>query len=891
MREAKFHPGQADVAATEPIDLVISLVDVQPADRPRVGAKAANLAAMLRAGLPVPPGFCIGAEAYRRHARACGLAGPADGTSERLAAIRAAILDAPVAAELREQIEAHWLGLDGHPAAVRSSATVEDLPGRSAAGQYETILGVEDLSACLRAVKQCWASLWGERAVAYRRRAAGETRDAAMAVIVQAMVPADVAGVAFTADPIGGRRDWVVIEAAFGLGKAVVDGAVTPDRVVVSRRVPVVERRTTARKGLEVVPAADGGVTERPLEADRSSRPCLPDAAAVRLAGLAADVEALFGPPQDIEWALADGEFRLLQARPITALPPAPELSWEDRQVWSNVNLREAAPDPLTPMAWSLVSVFWDPMFGPLLRKSGFDFDPIRLIGLVGGRVYFNVNASAAVARYMPGRGTHDHGAVFGGAQASAGPAELNLPDADLPDIRLPWLPRILGPARLLAWLLPRTLRSGRRQLGLFAERLAAMETQPWRERSELGLLDRIEDARRIINDLLREGFPPMMSGMGMYMALVAMCRRWFGDEGGTIANRLVAGVGGLADAEAGVCLWQLAAAAHEHPEVEKAILEEETFHAVRRRIAGKPGAEAFLASWVRFLREHGHHTRGEIELCNPRWSERPDYVLSLVRSLIPGLDRTDPVARARRLARQRADLTADCRRRLRNPLKRLAFDAVLRRAQQALAFRETSKSLAVRWIATIRWTLLEIGERLARRGALDRQEDIFFLRLDELEPVVRDGTGFDARARIAPRRAEYEKWLAVSPPQVVFGRFDPDTAAAPAADAGDGVLCGYAVCPGVVRGRARVILHAGDGHVLPGEVLVAPFTDPGWTPYFLNAAAIVIGQGGLLSHGSIIAREYGIPCVTNVGQVTQLIATGQVVEVDGGKGTVRIVE
>ena len=887
--------------ASELAQPVVPLAEVRDDDVARVGAKAAHLARMLREELPVPAGFCVTGRAYRQHIRADESSRrirhalgrlPGDSPGERgtiLPEIRDAIRAAPLAARVREEIERHWRALAAPSVAVRSSATAEDLPGHSFAGQYDTFLAVGDLPTCLQRVKDCWASLWSDRAFEYRAARGIDHLAVEMAVVVQELVPAEAAGVAFTADPVSGRRDCVVIEGSLGLGEAVVGGKVTPDRIVVSRRAFLVERRTTARKAVEIVLAAAGGIRERPVGPARAERPCLDDVTACRLARLAVRAESLFAAPQDVEWAVADGQAVLLQARPITALPPAPQRSWADRQIWTNANFREAAPDVMTPMTLSLVLPFLEPMFGPLWRKMGITITPKDLADLVAGRIYFNVNTLAAILRALPNLRAGSMGRLFGGQEQGVDePVEIVLPDEDLPAIRVPWYRRALRVPDFLLWWLRHPMRLAPRVLARAESRIGAIRQQPWQGLPADRLLRRIRSTLRCLNQFLA-GMPVLLIGMGYCLALMDVCRRWFGEDGQAIANRLLAGLGGLADAEAGLQLWRLAAMAHEQDGVAAAIRGERHFEAARERIAAAPGGQAFLDAWSRFLRDHGHHTRGEIELGNPRWAEMPDYVLGLLRSYLSGLGRVDPVARARKLARQRRALAAECERRLRSPIKRLVFQALLRRAQQGLRFRETSKSIAVRWLAILRGILLELGDRLVQQGALARSDDVFFLELDELQPVVAGHTGFRPREVVARRRREHDRWAAVDPPPVVFGQLDPEDWTGPAVDERAEVFRGFAVSPGVVRGKARVITHAGDGHVLPGEILVAPITDPGWTPYFLNAAAVVMDQGGLLSHGSIVAREYGLPCVANVGPASQVLRTGQMLEVDGSRGVVRV--
>jgi phosphohistidine swiveling domain-containing protein len=884
--------------------IVVSLEKVRDADASAVGPKAFALARMLRAGFPVPRGFCITASAYRGHLAGGGLrermrsaltaleADRSKVATSVLEEVRRWIIECAIDGATRAEIERAWLGL-GVSAAVRSSATAEDLPGLSFAGQYDSYLGVLDLEDCLARVKDCWASLWSDRAYEYRRANGLDSLEADMAVLVQALVPADVAGVMFTADPTTGRRDCAIIEAGFGLGPAVVCGRVTPDRLVVSKRVFRVERRVTARKTLEVVPATTGGVRERALAEDRAARPCLDDATAGRLALLGAEVEALFGGPQDVEWAVSAGEIQLLQARPITALRPEAQRSWEDRQVWTNANLREAVPDVVTPMTWSGIRSLAGPLLDPVFGLLGIEVDPFQLAGRVAGRVYFNVNTLAAIAKNLRIRSKLDAAAIFGdGGQDARALVTLRIPDGDLPTLRFRMHRLLLALPGLLVGFLRNPLRRGPEILKRFQDRIDEEVGAPWQGESDGDLVRRIVASERIPKEeLLLEGRVPLvaLSGMVSYILLASLCRRWFDPADPGLAHRLLVGLGGMDDADAGIALWSLAALARQESEVEDAIREESTFAGVERRLSGSAAAGAFLSAWSSFVRTHGHHAVGEFELANPRWAERPEVILGLVRSHLAGMGRVDPVARARRLAEDRRKLETECLRKLWDPFRRRIFASVLGRAQEGLRFRETVKSQTIRYFALVRRMVLELGARWVRRGIVDRAEDVFFLELAELDRVV--SGSFDPRPAIAARLAEYDRDRALTPPAIVFGRFDPAESAPEVIDARTGDLRGIAVSPGVATGNARVLLHPDHGHVLPGEVLVAPSTDPSWAPCFLNAAAIVMDQGGLLSHGSIVAREYGIPCVVNVGPATKIIPTGQPIEVDGDRGGVRILK
>jgi len=359
-----------------------------------------------------------------------------------------------------------------------------------------------------------------------------------------------------------------------------------------------------------------------------------------------------------------------------------------------------------------------------------------------------------------------------------------------------------------------------------------------------------------------------------------------------TSAYRLLAAQGGIADTEAGLDLWRLAALAHDDSATERILLSDADWGDIRSKLGDTKAGPQFLDSWDRFMTEHGHHCRGELEFINARWAETPDYVLDLVRNYLRSIDRIDPVQKQAQLARAGAELADQCRQKLKSRIKRRIFNWSLKRTRKVARDRENWKNEAVRQVAAFRRILLALGQRLQEKGTLAYRDDIFFLEIPEVQPVVSGTVDFDVTERIETRRSEYERNCAVTPPPVVVGRFDPDKHVAPEVDADVEVLNGIAVSPGVVTGRARVILRTDDHqHVEAGEILVAPFTDPAWTPYFLPAAAVVMDMGGVLSHGAIIAREYGIPAVVNVGPASKIIKTGQTIRVDADRGTVTILE
>jgi pyruvate,water dikinase len=862
--------------------LVLSLRSVGAARRGLVGGKAANLGRMLQAGLPVPAGFCVTTAAFERFLTACprhahvsaALAQSATAASGEVASLSRQALACLADARLPEAVVAAvlqaWRRQGRHRAcAVRSSATVEDAADHSFAGQFESFLNVRGEDALLEAIRQCWLSLFSERSLAYQVNHGLSPGQAAMAVVVQEMLAAEYAGVMFTADPATGCQSRMVIEAVPGTGEALVAGRVNPERLVMHK------------------------ASLRILRRGSPDKECLLHEPVLRQLGrLGRKVERVLGRPQDIEWAVAGGGVFLLQTRPVTTASPA--RSWEHRQVWSNVNSGEVAPDVMTPASWSVICLFLNRIAESTMRLMGADVSHAPVVGRVAGRVYFSVNTGLAIMKpffFLLTRIPNFEKALGGGEVMELHRQGLiDIPDEDLPDLGFSWANYLLSWPRILFTLLAHSPRRGDAWTRRLQERQDALADLDLDSMSTPDLLGFLEE-------WIQTGFEGwdlmyLFTQAASLPVFQKACRDWLDDPDLAMGYRLFAGLGGMPETEAGLALWRLAVLAHAERETETAVLSGDSWKEVRARLDQTSHGLEFLAAWRAFMTEHGHHCRGELELFNPRWSERPDYILGIVRGYLRAVDHTNPLANHRRLAQERERLTARCHQRLKNPIKRWVFARALRRAQQLAINREEWKSQAVRHLTVLRRVLLALGKRLERDGVMARADDIFLLELPEVAPVVTGRAPFDAKAVIAQRRAEYEQNLTLTPPPVVTGRFDPATSTTLPADRDATVLQGTPIFPGVITGLARVILRADDHEqVLPGEILVAPFTDPAWSPYFVTAAAAVMDQGGILSHGSIVAREYGLPAVTNVRAATQIIRTGDVVRVDGAAGRVMILE
>ncbi|HXR04743.1 MAG TPA: PEP/pyruvate-binding domain-containing protein [Verrucomicrobiae bacterium] len=858
--------------------LVLRLKEAGDKQLSLVGGKAFNLGKLIAAGLPVPPGFCVTTTAFDHFLASCprrtelsNLLAQCSGDeigriAELSRKIRSCLAEDQLPEAVKDAVLSAWREPGGERSfAVRSSATVEDAAGISFAGQFETILNVRGADALLEAIKTCWLSLFSERALVYVARQRVPAKKVRMAVVVQEMVEAERAGVVFTADPLTGATDRLVVECVSGLGEGLVQGTVQPERMVVEKR------------------------TGRVLALPENK--LLSCATLKNLCDLARQTERLFGSPQDIEWAQRDGALFLLQSRPITT--KAPVKTWEDRQVWSNFNTGEVMPDVMTPITWSL----WQSLLGGVVLRSasrllGADARHAPLVGLVAGRLYFNANTPMAALKPFSFllKNATDVGLALGGGQVEAYRQVLAIPPEDLPDLGFRWPKYILSWPRILFDLITHLPRQGEAWIARFKT-----ETDE-RVRVDVEAISTPELVRLCVR-LIREPFKGvdllyLATPTAVLPVLHKACRDWLGEPEPALGYRLFSALGGMPTAEAGLALWRLAVLARADRDTEAAVSSESNWPQVRDTLQRTESGRRFLAAWHIFMAEHGHHCRGELELFNARWSETPDYVLGVVRGYLRSIGQSDPLENQRQLAGERERLTEQCRRRLENPIKRWIFSWSLRRAQKLAVFREELKNQFVRRFAFMRRVLLALGQRLPEHGSLSCRDDIFFLEISEIEPVATGSASFDWRERIALRRREYEKNLKLTPPPFVVGKFDPNAPNWPVANADAKLLTGIPVSPGIVTGPARVILRA-DNHeqVLVGEILVAPFTDPAWSPYFIAAAGLVVEQGGMLSHGSIVAREYGLPAVTNVAGATRVIRTGDLVRVDGNRGCVSVLK
>jgi phosphohistidine swiveling domain-containing protein len=817
--------------------LVVPIAALGRGDLALAGGKGANLGELMRSGFPVPGGVVVSTAAYTSVVETNGLAATieaalraGDGTAD----VRAAFESTTVPDGLRAQIVEAYAVLGGGPVAVRSSATAEDLPGAAFAGQQDTYLNVVGEVELLQAVRRCWGSLWTDRAIAYRARRGVDQASLRIAVVVQRMVPAEHAGVVFTANPVTGARDEVVIDASTGLGEAVVSGLVTPDHYVLDA-CGAIRQHIPGRREV-VIRGVDGGgttrTTDEPVEA-------LPDEAVIELAGLGRAVAAHFGRPQDIEWARAAGRVWLVQTRPMTALPPPPLRLGRIRR-----RLGQQLLDYFTDRPYPLdVSAWIQPGIGRFVERMLAEIPGLRLeLSEVLPEV------DGVVDRYVP-------------LLPLPTPAMLTAP------ARLAGRIRRFAPA---AW--ERDPRFARFQREVRDLRAIDLTELAWTDltvvaRRALVATDLVTDLRvdylpRAGYDLLRLHFLQTALGLRALSGQLTLGTRTRTED----ANR---------------GLEALAAQVRHDPVLRGAFIELDG-PALLERVTHDPACDAFSAALRGFLAEYGHReTTSPLLMSAPTWADAPTTVLALVSVLAAGPPRPSgpgPAAAAEdRLVGHplvRRTGTAEGARR------------VVVAARAGIAFREDSHFYVTAVLPVLRRVAMEAGNRLAAARVLALPEDVFHLRLEELEhcadpPRLTPGDADRLRSLVRTRSARRAE-LAGAPMisrATLFPQCDAGTA---------GLLRGVAASGGRVTGPVRVIGSPAEfGTLRDGEVLVCPYTNPAWTPLFQRAIAVVVNSGGSGSHAAIIAREYGIPAVMATGTATTVLADGQLVTVDGDAGLV----
>lgn len=883
---------------------VLDFEHLDKSSLPLVGGKGANLGEMIKAGFPVPSGFCITTEAYRSFLKQSDVMDRFFGRLDRVEAdqleeitalgqdIREHLVTLPIPDDIRTSIIQGWSkSREDQAYAVRSSATAEDLPTASFAGQQDTYLNVCGEDALLDAVRKCWASLFTDRAISYRARNRFEHRAVQLSVVVQRMVFPEVSGIMFTADPITGHRGTVSIDASFGLGEALVSGLVSADLYQVRSR--KLQRKSVSRKKLAIYALPEGGTVTTELPEAEQELQALDDARVLELAELGDKIKRHYGSEQDIEWCFAQGSFFIVQSRPITSLYPQPELNLpagESAHLLVSFGHQQMMTDAMKPMGLSVLRTLFP--FG----KTG-----IRMMNehtaAVGGRVYVDITKLLTVkqARVILPKVLTNVDEMIG-----LGVAELVKRESFIQH-----LPSAPGVKKGVIRFIRPVLRRVARKL-LYApiteahpEVNAYIKTSIQKGKSRLSGVTGTERVVRIqehIGMLLLTIFPQLipypLAGIISSRLVNALSIKWLGDT--ELVHVLNRGLPGNITSEMGLMIGDLADAARSYPQVIELITRGDPLQ-FREQLKQVEGGDAFGLLWDRFMALYGMRCPGEIDITRARWREDPSTLLpsivSHMRNMEPGEHRTKFTEGTLEAEAASSDLLKRLRAQPFGRLKTKLMSRLVSVYRGLMGLREHPKYLMMQHFGLVREGLLDEGRSLVKAGVLKQADDVFYLSLDELLSLTEGERLSGLAALIEQRKEELERFRGMTPPRLMTSEGEIITGRRKLQDFPEGALVGTPVSAGVIEGIARVVLRPEEAKLNRGEIMIAPFTDPGWTPLFHSAVGLVMEVGGLMTHGAVVAREYGLPSVVGIDGATTLIRDGDRIRLDGTRGYVLVLE
>jgi len=851
------------------------------------GGKGANLGELAGIkGIKVPPGFCVTTNTYKK---VIGNNPGFDSLLDKLtrlktddrerisqisAKIRSTIESIPIAGDIADEVIRYLNNFGETDAfAVRSSATAEDLPTASFAGQQDTYLNVLGKDSILSHISKCWASLFTDRAVIYRLQNGFDHHKVQLAVIVQQMVFPEAAGILFTADPVNGNRKVLSIDASFGLGEAMVAGLVNADNYKVNNG--KIKGKNISTKKLAIYALKHGGTEEQQIDPGQQNMQALTDERILQLERIGRKIEEHFGSPQDIEWCLADDTFYIVQSRPITTLYPIPEVSDKENHVYISVGHQQMMTDAMKPLGLSM----WQLAAGRPMFKAG-------------GRLFVDVAAQLATAagRKMMIAIMGEHDPLIKDALVTITEREdfIKLLPGDSDD-----LGRITSSTgKSSVEILASVKNDPAFVVGLIerSETSIAAFKQQIQTKSGTALFDFIlEDGQQVRKRLTDpQTFAAIVAALDAPTWLNNHMNEWLGEK--NAADTLSQSAPNNITSEMGLALLDVADVIRPYPEIIAYLQDVKDDNFLDELVEFDGGQEA-KAAIDAFLDKYGMRCAGEIDITKTRWSEKPltlvPMILSNIKNLEPGAGKRKFEQGRQEALKKEQDLLQRLRQLPDGEQKAAETKEMISLLRNFAGFREYPKYGIVSLYFVYKQALLKEAEQLVQANVIHEKEDIYYLTFEELREVVR--THSLDQQLISKRKDEHKLFEKLTPPRVITSDGEIISGKYNKEDLPAGAIEGLAVSSGVVEGRARVILTMADADLEDGDILVTTFTDPSWTPLFVSIKGLVTEVGGLMTHGAVIAREYGLPAVVGVENATKLIKDGQRIRVNGTDGYVEI--
>ncbi len=852
-----------------------------------VGGKGANLGELSRIeGIHVPDGFCLSTEAFQRIIRETPSINELldqlsllkveerEKISGLSAKMRRVIEGTAIPEDIQEEIS-RFLSLSGenNAWAVRSSATAEDLPTASFAGQQETYLNIIGKEAILKHISKCWASLFTDRAIIYRLQNGFDHRKVQLAVVVQKMVFPQVSGILFTADPVTSNRKVVSIDASFGLGEALVSGLVNADTYKV-RNGKIIDKKIASKK-LALSTLKDGGTKERAIEPERQNRQALTDEQIVQLERTGRKIEEHFGCPQDIEWCLVDDTFFIVQSRPITTLYPIPEATDGENHVYISVGHQQMMTDAMKPLG---ISIWQLTAARPMYQAGGRLFvditqelaSPVSRDILVNGLGQHDPLIKDALMTIIE-RGDFIKTLADGKQEQRAGKSNKGVPPAgsqtDFDN----------DPAVVSDLI--------RRSQSSIEELKQNIQTKSGSDLFDF-ILEDIQQLKKILFD--PRSSRAIRAAMDAASWINENMKKWLGEQ--NVADTLAQSVPNNITAEMGLALLDVADAIRPYPEVIEFLQQGKDEHFLDELVKFDGGQESRDAIRA-FLNRYGMRGVGEIDITKTRWSEKPatliPMILSNIRNFESGASKQKFEQGRQEALKKEQELLERLQQLPDGEQKARETKRMIDLMRNFSGYREYPKYDIVSRYFVYKQALLKEAERLVQANVLREKEDIYYLTFEELREVVRTKK-LDYQI-ISKRKDEYRFYEKLTPPRVITSDGEIVTGEYKRENLPPAALAGLPVSAGVIEGRARVILRMEDADLEDGDILVTSYTDPSWTPVFVSIKGLVTEVGGLMTHGAVIAREYGLPAVVGVENATRLIQDGQRIRVHGTEGYVEI--
>ncbi|MBD1367468.1 phosphoenolpyruvate synthase [Mucilaginibacter sp. ZT4R22] len=864
---------------------VVSLKEIDRAWLMVAGGKGANLGELFGIKeIRVPDGFCVTTEAYKKitennrelnslldelaHLNAI----ERKNISGISAKIREAIEITPIPAGIVDVIEEHLAKFDENEAfAVRSSATAEDLPTASFAGQQDTYLNIIGKAAIIKHISKCWASLFTNRAVTYRLQNGFDHRKVHLAVVVQQMVFPQAAGILFTADPVTANRKIVSIDAGFGLGEAMVSGLVNADLYKVCNG-NIIDKKISTKK-LAIYALKGGGTIEEKIEPAKQNSQALTDEQILMLERVGRKIEEHFGSPQDIEWCLADDTFYIVQSRPITTLFPIPETNDQDNHVYVSVGHQQMMTDPMKPLGLS---------FFLLITPA-----PMRK---AGGRLFVDVTqylASPASRKWVVD---------------ALGKSDPLIKDALVTIIERPDFIKLLpdeeqNPAPTNRVMQPSVSQAEIENepdivAHLIGNSQNSIELAKQNIQTKSGpalfdfILEDIPQLKKVISD--SKSLAVIMAGMDASFWINEKMQEWLGEK--NAADAIAQSVPNNITSEMGLALLDVADVIRPYPGIVAYLQDVKEDDFLDKLVQFDGGEEARDAIHA-YLDKYGMRCSGEIDITKTRWSEKPitlvPTILGNIKNFGPGAAKLKFDQGLQEAFKKEEELLRRLMELPDGEQKAAETKRMINLVRKFAGYREYPKYSMISRYFVYKQALLKEAERLVQAGVIREKEDIYYLTFEELHEVVRTNK-LDQQV-INNRREDHKLYEKLNPPRVITSDGEIITGKYKREDLPAGAIVGLPVSSGVIEGRARVILSMEDAVLEDGDILVTTFTDPSWTPLFVSIKGLVTEVGGLMTHGAVIAREYGLPAVVGVENATTLIKDGQRIRVNGTDGYVEI--